>query len=68
MLVDDDEKIRHLAVNKIRVIREITKECSDFVNEKLDDRQHNSSNSTSIVRKFIVRQINIQANTINCLA
>ena len=33
------------------------------MNEKLEDQQHNSSNSTSIVRKFIVPQINIQAKS-----
>ena len=58
---DDDEKICHFAVNKKFAIREITKECSDLVNEKLDDQQRNSSNSTSIVRKFIIPELNIQA-------
>ena len=52
MLGNDGEEIHHLAVNKILAIRKITNESSDLVNEKLDDQQHNSSNSTSIVQKI----------------
>ena len=48
VLGDDDEEIRHLEINKIHAIRKITNECSNFVNDKLDDEQHISTTQLAL--------------------